>query len=244
MKRFKWEITLGFCLMGISFLIYLIRFNIFKDVNNILNDLLGQLAFLPIYIFLSTIIIDSLLNKREKQIMLKKLNMIIGSFYSEVGNVLIDYFLVFDSDCNKACQTLDISSGWNVKKFDSTRIFIKNYNYKVESRNGDLQELKIFLSEKRGFLLNLLGNPNLFEHESFTELLMAVFHLIEELTLRMKLENLSNADYNHLSGDIKRAYILIMMEWLSYMKHLKEDYPYLYSLAVDTSPFNRLRAKS
>jgi hypothetical protein len=43
----------------------------------------------------------------------------------------------------------------------------------------------------------------------------------------------------HLNFDIKRAYILLVNEWLSYMKHLKEDYPYLYSLAVRTNPFNK-----
>jgi len=31
-------------------------------------------------------------------------------------------------------------------------------------------------------LLGLLGNPNLLEHDSFTDLLWAVFHLMEELS--------------------------------------------------------------
>jgi hypothetical protein len=242
MKRFKWEISLGFCLFAISFLVYLIRFAIFRDINSILNDLLGQLAFLPVYIFLSTIIIDQLLSKREKQVMLKKLNMIIGSFYSEVGITLINCFLGFDMDSDKIGEILDISSDWTIKKFENARLIVKNHKYKVESRKGNLLQLKIFISGEREFLLNLLGNPNLLEHETFSELLMAVFHLIEELTLRINLENLSDADYNHLSGDLKRAYTLIIMEWLSYMKHLKEEYPYLFSLAVDTNPFKKQSA--
>jgi len=94
------------------------------------------------------------------------------------------------------------------------------------------------LKEKRQFLLNLLENPNLLEHESFTNLLWAVFHLTEELTLRGSLNGLQKTDCKHLAGDMKRAYHLLILEWLDYMKHLKVNYPYLFSLAVRTNPFD------
>jgi hypothetical protein len=87
-------------------------------------------------------------------------------------------------------------------------------------------------------LLGLLENPNLLEHESFTDLLWAVFHLTEELGCRTDLKNLPDTDYAHLSGDIKRVYILLISEWLAYMKHLKDTYPYLFSLSVRTNPFD------
>jgi len=94
------------------------------------------------------------------------------------------------------------------------------------------------LKEKRQFLLNLLENPNLLEHESFTNLLWAVFHLTDELTHRKGLDRLPENDYQHLAGDIKRAHHLLILEWLNYMKHLKTNYPYLFSLAVRTNPFD------
>jgi len=37
---------------------------------------------------------------------------------------------------------------------------------------------------------------------------------------------------------MKRAYILLVSQWLNYMKHLKSDYPYLFSLAVRMNPFD------
>jgi len=37
---------------------------------------------------------------------------------------------------------------------------------------------------------------------------------------------------------MKRAYHLLILEWLDYMKHLKTNYPYLFSLAVRTNPFD------
>ena len=30
----------------------------------------------------------------------------------------------------------------------------------------------------------------------------------------------------------------LIAEWIAYMRHLKSDYPYLYSLAVRTNPFD------
>ena len=92
---------------------------------------------------------------------------------------------------------------------------------------------------KRDFLLRLLENPNLLEHDSFTDLLWAVFHLTEELSHRVDVKQLPEADYEHLSGDIERAYRLIISEWLDYMKHLKSNYPYLFSLSIRTNPFDQ-----
>jgi hypothetical protein len=67
---------------------------------------------------------------------------------------------------------------------------------------------------ERDFLVRLLENPILLEHESFTELLRAVFHLTEELAAREDLGNLPDSDYKHLAGDIKRAYVLLVHQWL------------------------------
>ena len=108
--------------------------------------------------------------------------------------------------------------------------------FEVTEKASDM--IKNFLKDKRQFLLALLENPNLLEHDSFTNLLWAVFHLTEELMHRRRLENLGDADYEHLSGDIKRVYHLLIAEWLEYMKHLKANYPYLFSLAMRTNPFD------
>ncbi len=88
-------------------------------------------------------------------------------------------------------------------------------------------------------MLILLENPNLLEHDDFTDLLWAVFHLTEELLKRDNLENLTAADYEHLSLDIERAYSRLVKEWLHYMQHLLENYPYLFSLAIRTNPFDK-----
>jgi hypothetical protein len=58
------------------------------------------------------------------------------------------------------------------------------------------------------------------------------------LSWRENLKSLSVADYEHLSGDTRRAYGALVSEWLSYLIHLNINYPFLFSLAIRTNPFN------
>ncbi len=97
--------------------------------------------------------------------------------------------------------------------------------------------LKVFLADKRTFLLALLENPNLLEHEGFTDLLWATLHLQEELDARPDLTDLPNPDRNHLSGDIERVFTHLAAEWVAYAEHLKARYPFLFSYLVRTHPF-------
>ena len=131
-----------------------------------------------------------------------------------------------------------MTSNWSDDDFSLMRKRLKGHDYTIDSQIGDLEELKKFLTEKREFLLGLLENPNLLEHESFTDLLWAVFHLTEELDFREDVSRLTKGDRGHLHNDIKRAYRLLAYEWLVYMKHLKDNYPYLFSLAIRTNPFD------
>jgi hypothetical protein len=164
--------------------------------------------------------------------------MVIGAFFSEVGTQLLRFFYDFASHEDQIRKDLFENNDWSNKTFSKINKQLKSYDYRIESQKGDLESLKNFLLEKRDFLLGLLENPNLLEHESFTELLWAVFHLTEELAFRPGLKQVPETDYGHLSGDIKRAYVLLISEWLAYMKHLRDDYPYLFSLAARMNPFN------
>jgi hypothetical protein len=67
---------------------------------------------------------------------------------------------------------------------------------------------------------------------------LAVFHLEEELHVRKRLTNLPPSDYDHLTEDINQIYGLLIVEWLNYMKNLKQNYPHFFSLAMRTNPFD------
>ena len=186
-----------------------------------------------------TLIIHQLLSEREKRAKLEKLNMVIGVFFSEVGTDLLVYLSNADPKLEKIRKDLIVKNNWSEQEFKNVNNSLNKYEYAIEIIKVDLSDLRSHLIEKRNFLIRLMENPLLFEHESFTGLLMGVFHLTEELQNREDIVNLPPSDYQHLTGDIKRVYGLLVKQWLDYMKHLKSNYPYLFSLAMRTNPFDK-----
>jgi len=239
MKRFGWQVFLGLSLIVLSILFYLLHYAIFRDPHHIFIYLIGDIAFVFIEVLMVTLIIHQLLNEREKRSRLEKLTMVIGAFFSEVGTNLLVFFSDFDPTLDNIRRELIVTNNWSEKEFSKISKRLKNYNYEIEAQKVNFKDLRNFLMEKKDFLLRLLENPNIFEHEAFTDLLRAVFHLTEELVARNDFGKLPVSDFDHLAGDIKRAYILLVHEWLDYMKYLKNNYPYLFSLAMRTNPFDQ-----
>ena len=236
MKR--WKLTVAVLLLALSGLTYLIHYLIFGDVYHIAIYFVGDVAFLFISVLLVTLVIEQLLTVREKQSLLNKLNMVIGAFFSEVGTDLIKHLSRLDPEVEKVRKDLIVKSDWIDKEFFEVSTRMKQHGYNIVAQRSDLKILRDYLMHRRDFLLRLLENQNLLEHESFTELLWAVFHLTEELAARKDLSEIPQTDLEHLANDSKRAYSLATREWLNYLNHLKDDYPYLFSLAVRTNPFN------
>jgi len=223
--------------MAASGLMYFIHYLIFRDVHHIFLYLVGDLAFLPIEVFLVVIVIERILSRREKQTKLQKLNMVIGAFFSEVGSQLLgDLLRCFDSH-DSIRHRLAISKDWTASDFRNAIGFARSIGGRVDCRGIDLDELKEFLIQRRQFLLGLLENPNLLEHDRFTDLLWAIFHLTEELEARPSMANLLESDLAHIASDIQRAYGHLVTEWISYVEHLKMNYPFLFSLVARTHPF-------
>jgi hypothetical protein len=238
MKQIKWKIFFGASMIALSVTFYLIHYFIFRDANHIILYLIGDTAFVFIQVLLVTLIIDEVIALRQKRAMLNKLNIIIGSFFSEVGKDLLKSISAFDPSSKRIGQELVVTDRWTLREFIETSNRLKKYSYDIDMKSGDLDYLKQLLIKERTFLLRLLENQNLLEHDTFTNLLMALFHLTEELESRTDVRGLSQADMKHIANDIKRVYTLLISEWLDYMKHMKENYPYLFSFAMRTNPFD------
>jgi plasmid maintenance system killer protein len=238
MNRYRWKVLFGISLISLSVFFYFIQIEIFKSPRDTFFYLLQDIAFVPISVLMVTVIITEVLNLREKQSLLRKLNMVIGAFFSEVGAALLKSFPDFAPDYNSRETDLLVTAEWSNKEFALAKRQVKNHDYQIDCRKGDLEGLKRFLISKRDFLLRLLENPKLHEHRSFTNLLRAVFHLTEELEHRKDVHVLPSTDYEHLSGDIKRVYSMLLFEWLAYMGYLQKYYPYLFSLSVRTNPLD------
>ncbi len=238
MKRANWLATLILCFILTSVVIYYIHFLIFRDSTFIFKYFVAQMGFLPISTALVTIVLNQLMGKRDKNIRLQKLNMVIGAFFSDVGTDLLKILASSDHEAVSFGQYLKLNSSWSKYDFDQAKRNIQDINLDKSTFNTQLDELKSYLYLKRNHLLRLLENPNLLEHETFSQLLRAVFHLTEELSGRADLNHLPRSDYSHLKGDCSRVYVLLINQWIDYMENLHKNYPYLFSLAMRTNPFN------
>ena len=223
--------------MALSALVYFVHYLIFRDVHHIFIYLVGDPAFLPLEVFLVVIVIERVLARREKQAIMQKLNMVVGAFFSEVGNELLQRLLGCFEKGNDISRHLAVKQNWTRADFKKAMAFARAIDGEPDCSSIDLYGLKKLLVQKRQFLLALLENPNLLEHERFTDLLWATFHLTEELEVRESLTDIPEADIKHIAGDIQRVYRHLIVEWLSYVEHLKSRYPYLFSLVARTHPF-------
>ncbi len=234
----RWEIKLGIFLVLTSITIYAIKLTVLNNLESTENYIFNSLGFLPVNVLLVTIVLNSLLSVRARREKLEKLSVVIGTFFSEVGTALLTLFSNHDPGIGAIKNDLVVTSDWEPEEFDRVDAKLRTYRCAVDVDEIDLVALRDFLKQKRDFLLRMLENPVMLEHESFTEVLRATFHLAEELEHRPALTGLPESDRQHLAGDINRVYGLLVCQWLEYMAYMKRNYPYLFSLAMRTNPFD------
>jgi hypothetical protein len=183
--------------------------------------------------------IDMFLLKKDHIHRLKKLNIIIGLFYSEIGNRLLDLYIQFSANSDEIAQKINIHKDWTEKEYSSLISYFKSFDYQLDSDKTDFNQISSILNEKKDFLVSLLEHPALLEDESFTELLRAIFHLHEEFAYRLNANALSKNDTEHLITDLGRIFSHIIIQWLTYMRHLQAHHNYLFLYSVAMNPFKK-----
>jgi len=237
MFKLPWQVQLGFTLGACSALVYILKITLIDNLPGTIEYIFNSAGFLFINVLFVTLVINGLLARRAKNERLEKLNIVIGIFFTEVGNELLTRIVPADKNASDFGNSL-VLNGKEVPDEHSMIHAIEDHKFDLNSEVIELKEMHGFLQDKRNFLLRLIENPVMLEHQSFTSLLMAAFHLTAELGLRKDLNNLSVSDRAHLTGDINRVYLALTKEWVRYMGYLSRNYPYLYSLAVRTNPYD------
>jgi hypothetical protein len=232
------KLIIGVMLIAASVLTYIIQVAFFHRPDDTMFYMLQDIAFVPIQVLLVTIIVTELINWSNRQAMMGKLNMVIGAFFSEMGTDLLRTLSSYDLNNEEFRRKLQGGLGFSDSEYRELRNSVDGHKYKISSEGRDMEFLKGFLAANRPCVMRLLENPNLLEHETFTELLWAVSHLTEELAYRVNVRDLTGTDRAHLEGDIQRAYSLLTSEWLAYVRHLRKEYPYIFSLVVRINPFD------
>lgn len=240
--KIRWQIVLAIGLVILTVVFHYIHFFVFGHPKQTLSFLGKKIAFIPLEVLFITLVVHQLLSRHERMVIVRKMNMLVGTFFSEIGHDLLEQFNSVHQLTNEEKQRFKIDKEWTNYDFDRAIKSMTNIEPHLQVTSEVLERLHLYLHPKRQFLLMLLGNPNLLEHEPFSDMLWAVFHLLEELNRRDDFRNLPKSDLDHLAGDSRRVYNRLVMEWIRYMKNLKQDYPYLFSLEMRINPFDDNRS--
>ncbi|MDD5960046.1 MAG: hypothetical protein ACI4RQ_03130 [Methanobrevibacter wolinii] len=243
MRKLKWEVKFGIILIILIFIIYGIDYIIFGDFHDIFHYVMLHLGFIPIDILIVTLVIDKVMDNHEQKTLQEKIDILMGSFFSGIGNGLISMFYYANGEVNITKELKSIET-WKEKDYENVLNELDenpiSFNFKLssEDRTKFFIELKEYLNERRPYLFDLIENPTLHQTDNFSELLLAMMHLTDELSYRKTFENLPESDYTHLSYDISRVYSKLIYEWIRYLEYTYKNYPYMLKLAVRINPFN------
>lgn len=239
----RWKIKFSIIMVILIIIIYGSNYLVLGDAEHIISYIWTHLGFIPVDILVVAFLLDEIIERKEKEAMLEKLDMLMSTFFSEVGNELISQL----STVNKykaSTENLKSIKNWDQKDFENKLSELKNTSIDFqadiapEEREEFLENLRVFLASKREFIINLINNPNLLEKEEFTSLMNAILHLDEELEHRTDFELVNDADFGHLNGDMQRVYNKLVYEWVYYLKYLYKNYPYMIALIIRTNPFD------
>jgi hypothetical protein len=236
MKISRYMLVLAVALLLTSALVYLVAYDLFGRADEIEFWLLMETAFVPIQVLLVGLVLDRLLALQARHQRLRKMNMVIGTFFSELGTRLLGDLVAALENRAEVTPVLGIRGDWSAAHYQRALDQARHLEYRVNPDALDLPVLRQTLTAQRGMLVMLLANPNLMEHERFTDLLWAVFHLMEELQARPSFADLPKSDRDHLAGDANRVLSHLAVEWLHYCHHLHQSYPYIHSILVRTQP--------
>ncbi|HNX15340.1 MAG TPA: hypothetical protein PK854_11035 [Oscillospiraceae bacterium] len=242
MKKSNSNLIIVIILVLLSVLVYAVQMIIFDSPRDTGFYLFQDLAFLPLQIAIVTIVLGKYLKSREKAERLKKISVVINAFFSEAGTEILMNLAVFSKNCDEIRSKLDVQTDWSDSVFSKTVKYLLNADIQIDCSAKQLGTLKELMKNKRDFLMKIIENPNLLEHDTFTDMLLSVFHVMEELTARSEFEEGCSADMAHISNDLKRAYKALLIQWVEYMRHLHTEYPYLYSLEIRKNPFFKDRS--
>ncbi|NMC55739.1 MAG: hypothetical protein GYA50_00760 [Eubacteriaceae bacterium] len=238
MKKFTFNHLIILILLFISLIFFSLQQFIFHNLHESGFLLFQDLIFMPIEILLVTFILDKILRDREKKERLQHQNIVINSFFSEIGTDTIRLLNKDIVNIKELSILLCMDQNWDNVKFDNVFKTLSSICYQFNITPDSLKTIKAALSEKKTYVISFFSNPNLLEIDSFTNMLWAFYHLIDELEHRTEIYELPDSDIEHLKNDIIRIYGMLVCQWIIYMKNLKDKYPYLWSLALRVNPFS------
>lgn len=226
----KFAIALG--LLAISGIFFLGFWAATGDLAYISKYFYIHLAFLPIHALVLGLILDELIQLREKMERRKRLNMFLGIFYRQMGIDIMLNLLNLVSNRDELEEQMLVDKSWNARRFAKARRDLHGFKLKMEPNPRMLAALMDTLVSREQEIIAMTRNPLMLEFESLHHCLLSLFHLIEEYHFRGPMDKLRPEVLKHLAQDAGKALTNLATLWVAYLEHLKDEHPVLFGFQV------------
>ena len=211
-------------LLAISACIYGMQILIFKDVRNTEFYIFQDMAFIPISIAITTVVVGELLDINNKRDSRQKTRMLTSTFFSDIGFELMSMLALVSNIDEELLHTINATELSEPDKITA----IKNSGLTVNADIGIYTIISDVIIASKTDILILSSNPMLYDHEYFSDLLWELLHLMDEFRLRGDYVKLTPNDLTELNSDFAQVLELLLINWVVNAKYLKETYPSFY----------------
>ncbi len=241
-KAFGRKLTMKQIVIGLlctSVLLYLLHYLIFRDLHHIGIFFLHELASMPLEVILVTLFFDRIIDKASEEENQSKLSIIETLFFNESGGNMLRYLTSFDPHSTQLAGILHVNMDWKATDYSNARKQLKAYSFHLDVEKVDFFGLHYHLDERHSYYRNILENPALTQSSEFTEMVMKIYLLWEELDCRTDLYNLDLQEKHYLGELLTEIYQELAEYWLDNAhNHSIHNRPRLHRL-IETSPFER-----
>ncbi len=240
MKPVKAKLTvkqLILLLLCASALLYAIHYLIFRDLHHLAIFGLHELAFVPLEVILVTLGLDQLVEKTHREEARSKVSIIETLYFNESGGTMLRYLTSFDPDAARLRELLQVTEDWRSSDFRQAIRQLKSYPFLLDLDRIDFFGLHYHLSQRHEYYRSMLENPALTQSEAFTEMIMKIYLLWEELDGRTNLYQLPEKDRNYLAELLHEIYRELTEYWLDNVYNHSIHNRFRLHRAIESNPF-------
>ena len=240
MKPVKAKLTvkqLILLLLCASVLLYAIHYLIFRDLHHLAIFGLHELAFVPLEVILVTLGLDQLVEKTHREEARSKVSIIETLYFNESGSTMLRYLTSFDPDAARLRELLQVTQDWRSSDFRQAIRQLKSYPFLLDLERIDFFGLHYHLSQRHAYYRSMLENPALTQSEAFTEMIIKIYLLWEELDGRTNLYQLPEKDRSYLAELLHEIYRELTEYWLDNVYNHSIHNRFRLHRAIESNPF-------
>ena len=240
MKPVKAKLTvkqLILLLLCASALLYAIHYLIFRDLHHLAIFGLHELAFVPLEVILVTLGLDQLVEKTHREEARSKVSIIETLYFNESGGTMLRYLTSFDPDAARLRELLQVTEDWHSSDFRQAIRQLKSYPFLLDLDRIDFFGLHYHLSQRHEYYRSMLENPALTQSDAFTEMIMKIYLLWEELDGRTNLYQLPEKDRSYLAELLHEIYRELTEYWLDNVYNHSIHNRFRLHRAIESNPF-------